>query len=79
MKHEEFFGKAKWIEAADVVHIPLLRKKFEAGKVKKATLNIVGLGVFVGFLNGKRVSDDLFAPLYSDYHKRRFVAGGSAV
>ena len=35
MKHEHFFGSAKWLEAEDVVRIPLFRKTFEAGKVKK--------------------------------------------
>ncbi len=76
MKHEDFFGNAKWLEAEDVVRIPLFRKTFEAGKVKKATINIIGLGVFVGFINGKRISEDLFAPLNSDYHYRRMVVNG---
>ena len=76
MKHEDFFGNAKWLEAEDVVRMPIFRKTFQAGKVKKATINIIGLGVFVGFINGKRISQDLFAPLNSDYHYRRMVVGG---
>ena len=62
MRHEDFFGQAKWLEAEDVVRMPIFRKTFVAGKVKKATINIIGLGNFVGFLNGKRISKDLFAP-----------------
>ena len=76
MKHEDFFGQAKWLEAEDVVRMPIFRKTFETGKVKKATINIIGLGTFVGFLNGKRISQDLFAPLNSDYHKRKMLVNG---
>ena len=76
MRHEDFFGSAKWIEASDVVNMPLFRKSFDAGKVKNAKLNIIGLGVFVAFMNGKRISNDLFVPLNTDYHKRRFLAVG---
>lgn len=45
-----------------------LRKEFQAdNKVKRATLYISGLGSADGYLNGKRIGDDIFAPLPSLY------------
>ena len=34
------------------------------------------MGVFVAFINGKRISEDLYAPLNSDYHHRRMLVNG---
>lgn len=48
-----------------------LRKEFMAEKaVKRATLYISGLGSSEAYLNGKRVSEDVFAPMPSLYHAR---------
>ena len=47
-----------------------LRKKFQADKVvKRATLHIVGLGLYELHLNGVKVSDRVLAPLPTDYRK----------
>jgi len=48
----------------------ILRSKFTVNKVKRAVLRVLGLGFFHCYLNGKRVGDDLFLPLHSDYEKR---------
>ncbi|MDO5571455.1 MAG: family 78 glycoside hydrolase catalytic domain [Bacteroidales bacterium] len=45
-----------------------LRKTFNAKRgIKKATLNISGLGSYIPFVNGERVGDDVFAPLPTLY------------
>ena len=48
-----------------------LRKEFMADKeVKRAMLYICGLGSHEAYLNGKRVSEDVFAPVPTMYYKR---------
>lgn len=48
-----------------------LRKEFTADKaVKRAVLYISGLGAYEAYLNGKKVSEDVFAPMPSMYFKR---------
>lgn len=58
----------------DTYHLPpapYLRKEQEIGRsVKSARLYITALGVYEFFINGKRVSDDYFAPGWTDYNKR---------
>ena len=51
----------------------LLRKSFRPkGKVFKATVSIVGLGFYEFSINGKKVGDASFTPLWSDYDKSIF-------
>lgn len=76
MTQEEIFGKAKWIEADESIQIPVFRKAFATGKVTKAQINIVGLGVFALFVNEQRVGNDLMVPVTSDYHERKFCVNG---
>ena len=46
------------------------RKQFQsAGNIKQATLNIVGLGLYELFVNGKRIGDQVLAPAPTDYRK----------
>lgn len=48
-----------------------LRKPFSINKeVKRATLYISGLGSSESYLNGKRISEDIFAPMPSHYPTR---------
>jgi len=48
-----------------------LRKEFVVeNPVKRATLYISGLGMYECYLNGVKVSNDLFAPTATDYNKR---------
>lgn len=48
-----------------------LRKEFTADKaVARAVLYISGLGSYEAYLNGKKVSEDVFAPMPSLYYKR---------
>jgi hypothetical protein len=48
----------------------MLRRSFRTDKaVRRATLNISGLGFYELSLNGKRVGESQFAPLWTDYDK----------
>jgi hypothetical protein len=48
----------------------MLRRSFRTDKaVRRATLNISGLGFYELSLNGKRVGESRFAPLWTDYDK----------
>jgi alpha-L-rhamnosidase len=69
------FGVAPWgkVSLATLTLPPpvYLRTKFELAKpVKSAILSATGLGIFDLHLNGRRVSDDLFDPGWTDYTKR---------
>ncbi|NDV78091.1 glycoside hydrolase family 78 protein [Dysgonomonas sp. 511] len=47
-----------------------LRKTFSTSKkVERAVVHVSGLGHYNLFLNGKRVSKDIFTPVWSDYDK----------
>ena len=76
MKHCEIFGNAIWVRANETDVSPVIRTNFQvSGKVKKATLNILGLGTYVFYVNGKLGTDDLFQPINSNYEHRDFPKG----
>ena len=76
MEFSEAFGEAKWIMATSPETFPVIRKNFEiSGDVKKATIDIVGFGAFVFYLNRKLGTEDLFLPLNSDFEEREFPIG----
>lgn len=63
---------AKWITIPESYNYEspdfIFKKTFNVTKpVKKATLYGTALGCYVPFLNGSRVSDDYFAPGYTQY------------
>lgn len=68
------FGKAKWISAPEkngsVPMYQIARSSFSLLNIKKATLRVVGLGFFHCYINGKRVSNDFFLPLSTDFEPR---------
>ena len=70
MNHQEMFGKAQWVGFDGVTKTPVVRASFEAHEVAKAEIVICGLGYFELYLNGLRVSEDLFVPATSDYCHR---------
>lgn len=68
MTQREIFGKAAaWVTPGPCCLYPLLRKEFDLPKIRSAKITITGLGNFFLYLNGKRISDELFLPLYTDY------------
>lgn len=84
MDQREMFATAKWVcagtyaaqnagelDAGGVPHFPILRGRFEASGVKKATLRVLGLGFFHCYINGKEITKDRFLPLSTDYEPRQ--------
>lgn len=69
LKHFEIFGKAKWIEPKEDMSSAIFRKEFTLKKAE-AEINICGLGYFILYINGRRVSSDKLVPAYSDYIPR---------
>ena len=64
-------AKAEW-DKSDTMSVRsiCLRKEFSVGKkIAKAIVHVSGLGQYVMNINGKPVSNDEFAPLWSDYDK----------
>jgi len=76
MKQNEVFASAVWVSAPESVserHFWILRRKFNVNGVKKASLRVLGLGFFHCYINGKRVSEDYFLPLNSDFEEREII------
>ena len=74
----DVFGGARWIGKRrnhawykDEL-TPTLRgiKVFDLSSVpNRATVRVSGLGAFVLYINGKRVSDEILSPAFTSYHK----------
>lgn len=77
MKQQDFFGNAKWISASEdyIQGGFLIRRAFTVGEGEGAKIKLIGLGTFEVYLNGRRVSDDLYLPLNSEYEKTEFPIG----
>ena len=83
MTQSQIFGTARWVQAGtpgpdlqrparpDSPHFPILRRTFDVTSVKKATLQVLGLGFFTCRVNGVPVSEDHFLPLFTDYQPRK--------
>ncbi len=69
---------AKWISENDALTggpeaaaLPWLRKDFDLDRpVRRAVLYATALGLYQVNINGHRVGDHVFAPDWTDYHKR---------
>ena len=62
---------------ANSLYVPAARqyrKEFVAGArpIRSATLYATALGIYELHLNGRRVSDEYFAPGWTDYHQRAY-------
>ena len=74
----KFSEKSKWIGLDDVLARPVriqspamqLRRVFSYGGATKVECLICGLGVYVLYINGKRVSDDVLSPAFTAYDVR---------
>ncbi len=64
---EQDVAKARSVDCA-----PLFRKKFNLSKVSSARLRVQMLGLTEMYLNGNRVTEDLFISATSDYTKLRW-------
>lgn len=64
------FKNAKWVTSKDC-DSPIIVGKFNVNKeTVSADITICGLGFFELFINGKKVSDDILVPAYTDYESR---------
>lgn len=80
MKQQEIFNRALWVDAgATESKFHILRGSFGVRGVRKATLRVLGLGFFHCYINGVRVSDDLFLPLNTDFEPRDNFPTGEIV
>ena len=72
MDRNTVFGEAKWVAAANASadRFYILRRKFSVKGVKEAKIRVIGFGFFNCYINGERVSDELFLPLNSNFEKR---------
>ena len=67
----EAFHSAIWVTAQGEAQDSLiLRGHFSVHSARKAMIRVVGLGFFHCYINGQRVSEDLFTPLNSEYEPR---------
>lgn len=62
--------RAKWITHATDVSCPVFVKTFDAGKPIRARLYASACGIYDAAINGKAVSQDFFAPGWTNYRKR---------
>lgn len=81
MNRQEMFLSAKWLGTDDYSENKfwVLRGRFSVEKVKKAMLRVLGLGFFHCYINGKRVGDDLFLPLSTDFEERENFPVGEII
>ena len=69
MNQEYYFHNAEWIgsENRTADSFTVIRGYFDIDSVTKTTLNILGLGFFKCYINGKCINPDTFLPLSSDF------------
>lgn len=69
MTQEHFFHNAKWVGAKERTQktFSVLRGKFQLNDFNNVNLNILGLGFFKCYINGKCINPDTFLPLSSDF------------
>ncbi len=74
MNHSEVFGSAVWVKAKEDGICPVIRTSFDLGDVviEEARINILGLGTYVFYVNGKKGTEDLFQPVSSNFEDRGF-------
>ncbi len=65
--------KAEWIrfsEDTGEAVIDFRKRIFLSKKVERAILRASAIGLYVAYINGKRVGDRLFTPGFTSYHNR---------
>ena len=69
MLRKEIFSDAVFVKPSEPCVSPCFRGIFDINKKEKTEITVCGLGVFRLYINGKKVSDDVFAPVTSFYHQ----------
>lgn len=75
MEYIDCFNNAEWVMPSEECNSPYFRDEFNATSISKAELTVCGLGFYYLYINGKRVTDDLFVTLTTDYHEHFTVHG----
>lgn len=79
MKFCEVFGSARYVRATDDDQFPYIRKGFEVKKpVARAVLTVSVLGFCELYVNGKKVTDDLYVFPYTQYNRQTPADMGGA-
>ncbi len=72
MNLHEVFNNAIWLTSTDDAQDAfILRGRFTVHNARKAMIRVVGLGFFHCYINGQRISEDLFQPLNSEFEPRK--------
>ena len=64
---------AKWIKSPinEIEACYEFYKEFELEKpIKKATLSVTAMGMYIAYIDGKRIGNELFTPYWTEYNKR---------
>lgn len=70
------FGNAKWI-STEIKAFPVnIQSEIYIAENEKATITIGCMGTFKLYINGEKVSDDLFLPLNTDFEERYNIEYG---
>ena len=69
MDQSYYFKNAAWVGKAERTEktFSVLRGRFNVCSIKRVTLNVLGLGFFKCYINGKCINPDTFLPLSSDF------------
>ena len=69
MTQQHFFKNARWIGASErtAESFSIIRGHFNADGTVRATLNVLGLGFFKCYINGRCINPDTFLPLSSEF------------
>ena len=66
-------SNAKWLAPDIPSPSPVIVRTFTADAGESATLTVTGLGDFEARLNGKKLGDEFFSPIATDYERLRFT------
>lgn len=67
-----FSEKAKWLSCQPFVQSPIVYKTISVKDFTSVEIAICGLGYYELFVNGTRVGEEFFKPVFSDYSDRDF-------
>ncbi len=73
-KHGNPFKTAKWLTPDVPSASPIISRRFTLERLpKNAALYVTGLGFFEACVNGKKLGDEYFQPVVSDWERRDFT------
>ena len=80
MNHRDVFGEARWLSPRSNLDAALFRSEIEIkNDFQKAELTVCGLGWFIFFINGKRVSSSVpFGYVRNPQDKEEWLVDGAA-